>query len=82
MNGGGQMQMQIRKVFLDRKGQETGETIIEVVAHREKGEVRFGMGLNLYLPESSLNRDMLQLDGTSVRWELATQEDVEKYLKL
>ena len=76
------MQIAIRKTLFNRRGQDIGQEIIDTLALREKGEARFYLGQNLYLPESSLNRDILQMDGTTIHWELATQEDVNNFLKL
>lgn len=76
------MQIAIRKTLFNRKGQEVDQQIIETLALREKGEARFYLGQNLYLPETSLNRDVPQMDGTTIRWELATQEDKDNFSKL
>lgn len=76
------MQIAIRKTLFNRRGQEIGQEIIDTLALREKGEARFYLGQNLYLPETSLNRDVLQMDGTTIHWELATQEDKDNFSKL
>lgn len=76
------MLIAIRKTLFNRKGQEIGQQIIETLALREKGEARFYLSQNLYLPETSLNRDVLQMDGTTIHWELATQEDRDNFSKL
>lgn len=76
------MQTLIRKIFLDKKGMESKVEIITTQKLFEKGETRYYLNVFLYLPESSLNRDITQPDGTVVRWEIAKQEDVEKDISL
>lgn len=71
------MQTLIRKIFLDKKGMESKVEIITAQKLFEKGETRYYLNVFLYLPESSLNRDITQPDGTVIRWEIAKQEDVE-----
>ncbi len=76
------MQTLIRKIFLDKKGMESKVEDIKTQKLFEKGETRYYLNVFLYLPESSLNRDITQPDGTVVRWEIAKQEDVEHDITL
>lgn len=76
------MQTLIRKIFLDKKGMESKVEDIRTQKLFEKGETRYYLNPTLYLPESSLNRDITQPDGTVVRWEIAKQEDVRHDITL
>lgn len=76
------MQTLIRKIFLDKKGMESKVEVFRTQKLFEQAETRYYLKPTLYLPESSLNRDITQMDGTVIRWEIAKQEDVEHDIKL
>lgn len=65
----------IRKIFLDKKGLEIKVEVLSTQKLIEEGETRYYLKPDVYLPESSINRDITQMDGTIIRWEIATQED-------
>lgn len=82
MSGGGKMLTLIRKIFLDKKGMESKVEVIRTQKLTEQAETRYYLNPTLYLPECSLNRDITQMDGTVIRWEIAKQEDVEHDITL
>ncbi|QPI14478.1 hypothetical protein GECvBGOT_gp143c [Salmonella phage GEC_vB_GOT] len=75
MNGGGMMQTLIRKIYLDKNYLESKIEVFSAQKIIEDGETRYYLKPDLYLPGSSLNRDIIQSDGITVRWEMASQED-------
>ncbi|QIQ62304.1 hypothetical protein HYQ36_gp031 [Salmonella phage moki] len=65
----------IRKIYLDKNYLESKIEVFTAQKIFEDGETRYYLNPDLYLPGSNLNRDIPQIDGTIIRWEIATQED-------
>lgn len=72
----------IRKIYLDKNYLESKIEVFTAQKIFEDGETRYYLKPDLYLPGSNLNRDITQMDGTIIRWELANQEDLCNHLSL